>query len=132
MLVGIITFLECLRLLRCDNVTIEKLLIIYYARAKFEIVESLPSTYGRVRVLDEIRQKTQTNNAVADVEVVAISCKQETQMVYTYGYAQPASAAFDYFTIACNDMFDLDRTTLGKLGNKQPTFLTLFYQYRAI
>ena len=24
-------------------------------------------------------------------------------------------------------MFDLDRTTLGKLGNKQPTFLTLFY-----
>ena len=43
-------------------------------------------------------------------------------MVYTYGYAQPASAAFDYFTIACNDMFDLDRTALGKLGNKQPTF----------
>ena len=57
MLVGIITFLECLRLLRCDNVTVEKLLIIYYARQKFEIVESLPSTYGRVRVLDEIRQK---------------------------------------------------------------------------
>ena len=47
---------------------------------------------------------------------------KKTQMVYTYGYAQPASAAFDYFTIACNDMFDLDRTTLGKLGNKQPTF----------
>ena len=57
---------------------------------------------------------------------------KKTQMVYTYGYAQPASAAFDYFTIACNDMFDLDRTTLGKLGNKQPTFLMQFYQYRAI
>ena len=52
---------------------------------------------------------------------------KKTQMVYTYGYAQPASAAFDYFTIACNDMFDFDRTTLGKLGNKQPTFLMQFY-----
>ena len=52
---------------------------------------------------------------------------KKTQMVYTYGYAQPASAAFDYFTIACNDMFDLDRTTLESWEISSLRFLTLFY-----
>ena len=97
-------------------------------KRKFEIVESLPVLTERVRVLDEIRQKRpKRTTQLLMSRSLPFPVSKKTQMVYTYGYAQPASAAFDYFTIACNDMFDLDRTTLGKLGNKQPTFLTLFY-----
>ena len=92
-------------------------------KRKFEIVESLPSTYGASqgsRRNPAKRPKRTTQLLMSRSLPFPVSKK--TQMVYTYGYAQPASAAFDYFTIACNDMFDLDRTTLGKLGNKQPTF----------
>ena len=79
MLVGIITFLECLRLLRCDNVTVEKLLIIYYARQKEIWDRRITAEYLRSEsgFSTKSGKKTQTNNAVADVEVVAISCKQE-------------------------------------------------------
>ena len=102
--------------------------LLCQAKRKFEIVESLPSTYGASqgsRRNPAKRPKRTTQLLMSRSLPFPVSKK--TQMVYTYGYAQPASAAFDYFTIACNDMFDLDRTTLGKLGNKQPTFLTLFY-----
>ena len=97
-------------------------------KRKFEIVESQMSTYGASqgsRRNPAKRPKRTTQLLMSRSLPFPVSKK--TQMVYTYGYAQPASAAFDYFTIACNDMFDLDRTTLGKLGNKQPTFLMQFY-----
>ena len=82
-------------------------------KRKFEIVESLPSTYGASqgsRRNPAKRPKRTTQLLMSRSLPFPVSKK--TQMVYTYGYAQPASAAFDYFTIACNDMFDLDRTTL--------------------
>ena len=85
-------------------------------KRKFEIVASQPGgSYG-----DSKRARRTTQFMMSRSLPFPVSKK--TKMVYTYGYAQPASAAFDYFTIACNDMYDFDRTTLGKLGNKQPTF----------
>ena len=92
-------------------------------KRKFEIVESLGSTYGASQ--SERRNPAKRSKRTTQLVMsrsLPFPVSKKTQMVYTYGYAQPASAAFDYFTIACNDMFDLDRTTLGKLGNKQPTF----------
>ena len=101
MLVGIITFLECLRLLRCDNVTVEKLLIIYYARQKEIWDRRITAEYLRSESgFDEIRKKTQTNNAVADVEVVAISVSKKTQMVYT----QVCPASLRSFWLFCNSL----------------------------
>ena len=92
-------------------------------KRKFEIVESQMSTYGasQGKRRNPAKRPKRTTQLLMS-RSLPFPVSKKTQMVYTYGYAQPASAAFDYFTIACNDMFDLDRTTLGKLGNKQPTF----------
>lgn len=92
-------------------------------KRKFEIVASQPGgSYGdSKRAYGDSKRARRTTQFMMS-RSLPFPVSKKTKMVYTYGYAQPASAAFDYFTIACNDMYDPDRTALGKLGNKQPTF----------
>lgn len=92
-------------------------------KRKFEIVESQSSTYG-ARSQGKPKRKVVSRPTTGALlsRSLPFPISKKTTMLYTYGYAVTASAALDYFSVAPNDMYDFDRTTLGKLGNKQPLF----------
>lgn len=93
-----------------------------FGRLAEELGGVMPATRWVMRKKKKLSKKKSGTTVARLTKQLPFQAHKSCTFLYTYGYAITASAVIETMNIACNDMYDLDRTGTGKLGNKQPLF----------